>query len=90
MRKILAIVFLLSAVVTSAEPSDRNVLLDSMITQQNYDQLLYRLFPQASQGRVPPLSRRIGRRCFLVESKGGRGACAADVLSLVEANGQRP
>jgi hypothetical protein len=57
MRKTLAIVSLLAAVVASAEPSDRNALLDSLITQQNYDQLLYRLFPQASQGRVPPLTK---------------------------------
>ena len=40
----------------AAPSSDRIAQLDSLIEQQNFDQLLYRIFPQVSQGRVPALS----------------------------------
>ena len=41
---------------SDSQRSERSNRLDSLIAQQNFDQLLYVLFPQTTQGKLPPLS----------------------------------
>lgn len=41
---------------SDSQRSERSSRLDSLIAQQNFDQLLYVLFPQTTQGKLPPLS----------------------------------